>query len=481
MRTVDPQNTSTYASPEPRSFAQLLRLLARWWWVFVLVTLVTVGAALAYSLTRDTEYRADAEVLINRQSLAKSLNNIVDVGAQATEGSRALEAQAGLATSPTVIDRTIKSLGLSESPAEVRERIEVTADLSADVLEFRATGPTEAAAIALANETAKQYIAYSSEVDSAQLAKALEAVESSLRKIARSRDMRESTTFANLVANRNVLRSLAVVRSTDAELISPAASADKVQPRNLKLVLAVSATLGLLLSIGLVLVLGSVDPRVHGSRSIAAALGASRLVRVPKRNKKSPTEPVTLSAPDGAAAESYRFLRAELGLAQNSTEGPARPSRVLVTSCGGSGSALATALNLAVTESRAGNNTRLIELSGAELPEAFAVNGSVPLGPGGGVLVPSVGPLEVVGREHFEGSEEADLRATVDSLDSAPVDGLTIFAAPDLLDSEDAVALLGSVDQVVVAVDTPSARSSELDAARRLIGDRPQVFAVVSG
>ena len=70
----------------PSTIFDVIGVLTRRWWLIVLLTFVGLIVAFVYTARQEKVYEADATTLVQRQSLAKSLNNIVDPGAQVNEG-----------------------------------------------------------------------------------------------------------------------------------------------------------------------------------------------------------------------------------------------------------------------------------------------------------------------------------------------------------------------------------------------------------
>ena len=113
----------------------------------------------------------------------------------------------------------------------------------------------------------------------------------------------------------------------------------------------IAATIGLLLGVGLVLVLGPLDPRLRGRRQVAEALALPVLAEI-SRSRRHPRSPVrvvaVIDAPRSAEADGYRVLRSAVLHARTQQESAGTGSAayvIVVTSL--AGGADETVVNLA--------------------------------------------------------------------------------------------------------------------------------------
>ena len=90
---------------------ELLHIVRRRW-LSVISVIIAVGAAsFQYSNSQAPTYSASADVLLSRQNLAASLNNITDPGLASSDSNRIAQTQANLATAPAVIQLALQSVG----------------------------------------------------------------------------------------------------------------------------------------------------------------------------------------------------------------------------------------------------------------------------------------------------------------------------------------------------------------------------------
>src|SRR4051794_2495921 len=168
----------------PSTIFDVIGVLTRRWWLIVLLTFVGLIVAFVYTARQEKVYEADATTLVQRQSLAKSLNNIVDPGAQVNEGPRVLEAQAKLAVSPVVAAGTLKAVpGTGLDVNELLDSVTVTPDVNGDLLDFALTNPDGPTAVKLINAYVDEYVDYSTQVSKQLAIDAAKTVRQQLRQL----------------------------------------------------------------------------------------------------------------------------------------------------------------------------------------------------------------------------------------------------------------------------------------------------------
>jgi capsular polysaccharide biosynthesis protein len=337
------------------TIADVLAILWRWRWAIVAMTVVGVVAAGIYTFRQTKIYEAQASALIQRQSLANSLNNILAPGAQVNEGPRAATAQAQLATSPVIAQRTIDKVpGAGLTVGELLSSITVEPDPNSDVLHFKLQNESGAVAVRVVNVYAAEYVIYSTELSKQNAVEAARTVRTELRRL--SNTGRSGTArYQQLDRNLDSLQSLVSLTTPTAQVINTATGYDKVKPK-FWIQMGLGLLLGLGLGIGLTFVLEALDPRMRTAEAIAAQCAMPLLARLPK--KQDAAEPVTLRGRDDASIEAYRVL---LAATENVAGSPLRGT-ILVTSDNDPEAASAVAVNLAVASARAGHATTLVDL-----------------------------------------------------------------------------------------------------------------------
>src|SRR5690349_10105626 len=209
IETQSPAPGETGARRKPPStIFDVIGVLARRWWLIALLTFIGGFVAFIYTARQEKVYEADATTLVQRQSLAKSLNNIIDPGAQVNEGPRVLEAQAQLAMSPEVADATLKAVpGTGLTVNDLLASVTVTPDVNGDLLDFALTNGDGDTAVKLINEYVDQYVVYSTKIAKASALEAAAEVRKQLRQLENS-GQRDSQAYQRLNGNLDSLRSI---------------------------------------------------------------------------------------------------------------------------------------------------------------------------------------------------------------------------------------------------------------------------------
>lgn len=438
----------TPPAKRPATVFDVLGILWRWRWVIVAMTALAFVVAAGYTMRQTKIYQAEASTLIQRQSLANSLNNILSPGAQANEGPRVATAQAQLATSPVIAARTLKAVpGAGMTVGELLGNVTVEPDANSDVLHFKMQNENGPMAVRLVNVYTAQYVIYSTELSKQDAVDAAKTVRVELRRLVRAGE-RGSPRYLQLDRNLDSLQSVVALTTPTAQVINTATGYDKVKPK-LLIALVLGIVLGFGLGIGLAFVLEALDPRMRSPEAIAEHAALPLLARIPTR--KQAAEPVTLRGRDEESLEAYRVL---LAAAENVGGSPLKGT-LLVACDTGPEHASAAAINLAIANARAGHRTTLVDL-GVASPTLTTL-----LGAGG-----QPGIVDAV----IEGSPADGFSRPIKTGPGEESDGLLRFIPAGSARSE-AEALIGSdaLKQVVeeiagggglVILDTGSAATS---------------------
>lgn len=465
-----------------------------------MVGLVTV-AAIGFSLLQEDRYRASAEVLLSRQSLASSLTGTPDPTAF-QDAARFAETQADIARVPTVAERALRASGGNRSDAaELLDSSEVEAAENSDLLEFRVWSDTPREAETLATEYARQYTLYRRELDTAAISGAREELEASLDELRADGDT-DTPLYESLIEKEQELRTLEALQTSNAFLVRSANGATQVQPKPLRngiLGLVLGAVLGVLVAF----LAEALDTRVRAPEEIGDALGVPLLAHLPgpPRRLRGKDRLVMLAEPDGEHAEAFRMLRTNLDFV-NLERGA---KRIMVTSAVDREGKSTTAANLAITLARGGRSVVLVDLDlrRPSLDRFFKLEGRTGLahvalgradlsaavvqiavtkadrrspvlgdnginGPAGSLRVLPAGPPPPDAGEFIA---TRALGAILDEL-SEHADAV-ILDAPPLLLVGDAMALSARVDGIVVVTRINVVRRRMLGELRRLLDTSP--------
>lgn len=480
--SIETQNTSTtdgggFRKP-PSTIFDVLGVLARRWWLILLLSIVGVVVAFGYTIYQGKVFEALATTLVQRQSLAKSLNNIVDPGAQVNEGPRVLEAQAKLARSPEVAEATLKvvpNTGLDVN--ELLESMEVTPDVNGDLLDFAMHDSDGNTAVAVVNAYVDQYVIYSTKISKQLAIEAAATVRKQMRSLDRAGD-KETQGYQQLSRNLDSLRSITSLSTPTAQVIAKATGYEKIKPK-LKIVLLLGLVLGLAIGLGAAFILDALDGRVRTPGAIAEYLGLPLLAVLPSGGRTiRPGGRI-----DDAGVEACRVLLAAI---EAKTKGG---GSLLVTGVSNPSTYSSVAANLAHASARAGRDTALLDLGfrNASLTRQMGVKGhlgasdillggvpfseaSLSLTPGSkGEASVLAGRLRMVpiGADSADASDLIGSRAVKDLIDRLTAgDTLVIVDAGATLTESEAITAAGFVDHVLFVAATDDAKHSSLDEGR---------------
>lgn len=288
---------------------QVLAVLRRRAGLIALCFVVTAGAAIGFSLLQQKEYSASASLLFRNPGFAEDLFGTSAAAANPvpTREAATNETLVGL---DVVAERTAERLpGLSGD--DVAAMIEVSSEGEAEVVSVTATGPWPAQARRVANEFARQFIAFRASTDKSKLQQAKRLAERQLERL--TPEEREGPRGEALSRAAEKLGILASLQTGNAELVQPADL--PTEPSSPKPVRngVLGALLGLLLGIGLAFLFERLNRRLRDPEEVREAFGLPVLGTVPESK-------AIMTSNEGAAAaelpfmenEAFRMLRASL-------------------------------------------------------------------------------------------------------------------------------------------------------------------------
>lgn len=300
---------------EGLSLRAYLRVVARWKWLVIVVTLVVTVLGTAYSWTRTPMYSATSELLyVTQIDIANPLGqSFIDRSAQ----------QAEIESVPTVIvSAEVQQMAehLME-PANVKAYYSVSATLEpglsnnySNVVGVNGISDKPATAADAANSYAKAFIEWSRDSARAQVSNAIGVVQARIATFT-SDASRQSAEYQALTQRLQDLELLEASTASNFKIITSASPpSEPFAPRKSR-GLALSLVLGLVLGMGLAFLLEQFDTRVRGEDQIVDALGLPVIAHVPPPSRKARgggSAIEMLSDPSGQAAEAYRLLRSNL-------------------------------------------------------------------------------------------------------------------------------------------------------------------------
>lgn len=406
-----------------------VRILRRNWMVIAILTLGGLVAGGAASVLTAPVYTAETQLFVATQNSG----SVQDMQSGNTFIQARVSSYIKTATTPTVLQPVVETLGLDTTPQQLSQQIKATSDPKTVILTISVDdkSPVQAAGIAQA------------------VANSLIKVVDSLEK---PNDGGPSPVRVSVVA--------------------PAIAPLQPSAPNTKINLALGLVAGLTVGMGFALLRSTLDTRVRGERDLEQITNAPVLGRINFDQDAIKNPLITQVSSQSPRAESFRQLRTNLQFAHVSH----KSKTVLVTSpLPGEGKST-TATNLALAMAEAGQSVALVDAdlrrpmvasylgleSSAGLTTALVGSANVNdlLQPWGanelhvltsGQIPPN--PSELLGSEAMK-----QLITTLESqFDSVVID------APPLLPVTDAAVLAQQVGGVILVVGCHKARQPEVE------------------
>jgi succinoglycan biosynthesis transport protein ExoP len=285
---------------QPSTVREYLQLIRRRRWIILTVTLVAVIAAAVFSAQQQKLYKASATVLVSGFDSAQSPEMFLQTQADVA------------AASPEVASRVRAALHLRTTPS-----IDVTPKINSAILTFSSTTSNPQLSARIATEYAQQF-----------------------------------KNFQQALASAHI-------KTASAFIVRPATPGEQVQPKTVRNTL-LGLLFGLVLGLGLAFLRDALDTRIRSTDEIAESLELPLLARLPRppAELRRQSRLVTVSAPDGLAAEGFKIMRANVDFARMEAEA----TTLLVTSAREGEGKSTTVANLAVLLARAGQRVVLVDL-----------------------------------------------------------------------------------------------------------------------
>ena len=295
------------------SLPDFLHTLRLRWPLLLVLTLVGLALASAYTAMRTPEYAATARAFVSTQSGA----NPNDLNAGTNFSQQVVKSYARVATAQYVLNPVIAELGLHETAEAFAQRVSTDVPVDTQVLEVTVQDPSPRVAAQAANLIMQ----------------------------------RLSASASTLTPNAAGTSPLRITQIDEA--LPPA---QPVSPR-LVVDLLIGLIVGCALGVGLALLQHLVDTRVRNSKDIEELTDAPVLGIIPFDRTIAAHRLTLRDASSGSVAEAYRSLRNNLRFLTLDEESPA----IVITSSVESEGKSTTAVNLAVAMADTGSSVAIVD------------------------------------------------------------------------------------------------------------------------
>lgn len=419
-------------TPDLRGTMELsdyIRVLRKNWLIIVVATLVGLGAAAGFSLTRTPLYESQASVVVSTQSSG----SVQEISQGSTFTQQRVATYVNVATTPLVLDPVIRDLGLDVTAGALAKSVNVSSTLNTTFITIAVTDADPVQAADIANAVASQ------------LPLAVEEIEPSTG-------------------------GESPVRLTTARTAIP--TNVPVSP-NVPLNLALGALIGLAVGIGIAVLRTVLDTRIRTIRDVNQITDRPILGAIPF-DAKAAERPIIIQAdPYNTRSESFRALRTNLQF----IEMDGGHSFVITSSIPSEGKSTTT-VNLAIALADAGKRVALIDtdLRKPKVAEYLGIEGGAGLtdvligrAKVGDVMLPwGKRPLFVLpaGKVPPNPSELLGSRQMAQLLEAISRDfDVVLLDAPPLLPVTDAAILSRETTAAILVVAAGRATTGQLTAA----------------
>ena len=471
---------------EQQGLQRYLETLRERWWMVVLAVIIATAAAIAYVVTAEKQYEAEADLLVTPVSSSDTLLGQLGLIRESTDPTRDVETASRLTTTVDVAERVREELGLSESARDLLDDVSAEPVAQSNIVAVSARAGTPERAQELANAFAEGVVEDRTE----QLHDQIEEVLPGLRDGG-------GPASAEETVDEQIARLEALSAGPDPTIRVETLADLPTDPVSPRPVLSIAGGLLAGLVLGVAMAFGSqvLDPRLRREDQLRRLYRLPILARVPTEKRRVRGGPIGPRQVTPAVAEAYRTLRGTLSMVGGRWRKSSRA--LLVTGASPGEGKTTTAINLAASLALAGNHVILIE---ADLRRP-AIGPAVGIRPQRGIVSVLLGNsrLEdtlVTSEAHgpnfgflladHEGGWIPELFSlpTAEKLveDARRLADYVVIDSPPLTEVIDALPLAKAVDDVLVVVRVGRTRLDRVTRLGELLaesGIRPAGFAVV--
>ncbi|GAA5093729.1 hypothetical protein GCM10025760_24240 [Microbacterium yannicii] len=293
-----------------------IRILRKNWLIIIVATLLGIGLAAGWSLTRTPQYEAQSTVFVSTQ--ASSSIGELQQGSSFTQSRVAT--YANLVSTPIVMNPVIAELGLGTTAAGLAGRVEASTTANTTLISITVTDADPLQAAETANALA------------ASLSAAVESIES--------------------VQNADGTSSSPVRLSRVKDALPPLTPSSPNVPLNL----ALGALIGLALGVGVAVLRSVLDTRIRTPRDVEQVTDRPIIGAIAFDPKAKERPLIVHDDPLSPRAESFRAMRTNLQF----LDVGGRSSFVVTSSVPSEGKSTST-INLAIALADAGNRVALLD------------------------------------------------------------------------------------------------------------------------
>lgn len=290
-----------------------IRILRKNWLIIVVATLLGIGIAAVFSLTRTPQYETQSTVFVSSQS-GTSIQELQQ-GNVFTQDR--VTTYSNLVSTPIVMNPVIAELDLGITAAQLDAKVEASSALNTTLITITVTDPDPILAADIANALASSLTA------------AVEEIET---------------------PNDSDVSPVRLTRVKDA--LPPLAPSSPNVPLNL----ALGALIGLALGVGAAVLRSVLDTRIRSPRDVEQVTDRPMIGAIPFDPKVKERPLIVHADPLSPRAESFRALRTNLQF----LDMDGRASFVVTSSVPSEGKSTTT-INLAIALADAGKRVALID------------------------------------------------------------------------------------------------------------------------
>lgn len=322
-------------------------------WLILQFVIIIPAIVLVLSLRQTKVYDATARVMVESQSSTVNAVAGQNLGDRPPD-DRTVATLAGFVATPEIAQKVIAQLSLTTAPRDLLKHVSSTPGTNANVVMITAADHSAQRAAAIANSFAQQFVTWRQTSQQSALEAALTILDGQMAQVKRG-----SSAYLAMADRRSQLAVLKALTTGGVELGEaapvPTSPASPKPVRNT--LLAIGAAL--ILGIGVAFLREALDVKIHTLEQLQEVTQLpviGTIARLPKSYHQG-DKLVTLDDPRSPAAESYRFLRTNVGFMNFNHD----VKSILVTSPLPSQGKSTTIANLAVVMLRGGLKVATVE------------------------------------------------------------------------------------------------------------------------